>query len=70
MKGVLLAGGELGAAEEGRGGVQMVSPLLPKLTDRTDAQAGLHTTGCHESKLAHTPTIWNLRMASEDLLAE
>ena len=54
MKGILLAGGELGAAEGGPG-VQVVSPLLPKLKDMADGQAGLCTTGCHESKLAHAP---------------
>ena len=53
MKGVLLAGGELSAAEEGGSGVQMVSPLLPKLKGVADAQAGLHTTGCPESELAY-----------------
>jgi len=43
MKGILLAGGELSAAEDGKSGFQMTSPLLPKL-DTLDAQADVHTS--------------------------
>lgn len=44
MKGILLAGGELSAAEDGKTGFQMTSPLLPKLENTLDAQADIHTS--------------------------
>jgi hypothetical protein len=44
MKGILVAGGELVAAEDGKSGFEMLSPLLPKLENASDTQADVHTS--------------------------